>query len=364
MTNENIPNILQCPADFGGCGFWRILWPQIVMNMKGIAKVSHLSFVNRDFLHYNYIKALHVQRQVTDYQLDFYKKLVHLKKRMSFKLVYESDDIIFAEDIPDYNPAKEKIMNIGNCAKDIMELCDEVTVSTPFLRDYYLKKTSQKKITVIPNAPPLFWIGNYYDEEELLKNYRAHRKKPRIIYAGSAGHFHYSKEGKSIPDDFTHVKEAVMSNADRYRWVFVGGFPTSLLQEVKAGLIEYHPWQSIDKYPKFLSMLEGNMWVAPLQENDFNRAKSDLKFLEASALGLPIACQDMSTFAVAPIRFKTGEEMIKRLDETLESEETFLKASRKARSLVENRWLERDENIGKYLDVYCRPFGDPMRKYV
>lgn len=364
MADENIPYVVQSPGDFGGCGFWRMLWPQIVMNMKGIARVSHESFLNREFLHYNFLTALHIQRHITENQLEFYKKLVHLKKRMNFKLVYESDDILIAKDIPDYNNAKRKIIDIGDFAKDIIALCDEVTVSTPFLRDYYLKETSQKNITVIPNAPPEFWIGHFYNEKTLLKNYKTHKNKPRIIYAGASGHFHYSEDGRVIPDDFTHVKEAVMSTADRYKWIFVGGFPTSLVSLVKAGIIEYHPWQTLDKYPKFLASLEASMCIAPLLENDFNKAKSDLKFLEASCLGLPVACQDISTFAVAPIRFKTGEEMIKRLDETLESEETFLKASRRARALIEHRWLERDENIGKYLDVYCFPFGDPRRKYV
>lgn len=364
MKEEIKPSVVQWPADYYGCGFWRMLWPQIVMNMKSIAQVTHQSLIDRDFLHYTLINVLHIQRQVTDGQLEFYKKLVQLKKRMNFKLVYESDDIILAKDIPEYNPAKKKIIEIGDFAKDIIALCDEVTVSTPFLRDYYLKETGQKNITVIPNAPPEFWIGHYYDEKKLLEDYRAHKAKPRILYAGSAGHFHYSPDGKEMPDDFTHIKEAVMSNAHRYKWVFVGGFPTSLLNLVKMGIIEYYPWQTLDKYPKFLASLQASMWIAPLMENDFNQAKSDLKFLEASCLGLPIACQDMSTFAVAPIRFKTGEEMIKRLDETLESEETFLRESRRARALIENRWLERDENIGKYLDVYRYPFGDARRKYV
>lgn len=363
MQEKKTPYIIQYPADFYGCGFWRMLWPQYLMNMRGIARVCHSQMFIRDFLHYHSATAVHLQRQTKETQFNFFKRLKQIQKRMKFRIIYESDDIVFAKDIPDYNSAKKEIEADGDFAGEIMELCDEVIVTTPFLREYYLQKTSQKNITIIPNYPPLFWIGDHYSEELILRNYRTHKAKPRILYAGSATHFARSPDGE-IPDDFTHVKEAIMATVDKFRWVFVGGFPTALLQEVKAGFIEYHPWQSLDNYPRFLAKLQINMWIAPLHDNQFNRAKSDLKFLEATSLGHPIACQDMSTYAVAPIRFKTGEEMVKKINETLENEETFLAASRKARALIETRWLERPENIGKYLDVYCHPYGDTLRKYV
>ncbi len=361
---KKVPYIIQYPADYAGCGFWRMLWPQLMMNMKGIATVCHSQMFIRDFLHYNFATAIHVQRQITPFQLTFFKKLHALKKRMNFRLIYDIDDIIFPDDIPDYNDAKEKIKQAGFYAKEIIELCDEMTVSTPYLRDYYLNKTNQKNITVIPNYAPLFWLGDHFSEELLIRNFRMHKKKPRILYAGASSHFHVPAKGEQIPDDFTHVKDAIMANADQFKWVFVGAFPRSLCQHIKAGIIEYYPWKTLDEYPRFLSKLEINMCIAPLQENDFNRGKSDLKFLEATALGLPIACQDLCTYSVAPIKFSSGEDMIKKIRETLETEDTFLEASRRARVLIEGRWLEREENIGKYIDVYTYPYGHPMRKYV
>ena len=364
MSEKKLPYIIQYPADYGGCGFWRLLWPQLIMNMKGMANVAHTQMFIRDYLHYSRAVAVHIQRQTRDVQLMFFKKLHELKKRMDFRLIYDIDDIVFSEDIPDYNPVKKKLLDQGSSTKEIIEICDEMTVSTPFLRDYYLKKTGQKNITVIPNYPPLFWIGDHFSEELILRNYRVHKGKPRILYSGGAAHFHFSTTGEEIPDDFTHVKEVIMANADKYKWVFVGGFPKSLFHQIKAGIIEYHPWQTLDNYPRFLAKLEVNMCIAPLQENDFNRGKSDLKFLEATALGLPVACQDICTYSVAPIKFRTGEDMLKKIRETLETEETFLAASRRARILLEGRWLEREENIGKYFDVYSHPYGHPMRKYV
>ena len=365
MEEKNLPNILQYPADYGACGFWRMLWPQLILNMKGKAAVTHSNLYIRDLIHYTRATAVHIQRSMKPAQYSFLEKLHDIKQRMKFKLIYEADDIIFPEDVPDYNLGKYELLKSPGFAKEIIELCDEVTVTTPFLREYFLKKTNQKSISVIPNFPPLFWIGDHFNEELILRNYRAHKERPRILYAGSYNHFNF-EEGyaQNIPDDFSHVRDVIMATASDYKWVFVGGFPRSLSELVQRGKIEYHPWQTIDSYPRFLAKLQINMWIAPLIENDFNRAKSDLKFLEATALGHPIACQDISTYAIAPIKFKTGEDMLNRIEETLECEEFFLNSIRRARNLIEARWLEKEENFGKYLDVYCHPYGDSMRKYV
>ena len=40
-----------------------------------------------------------------------------------------------------------------NC-QEIMSLCDEVTVTCPFMKQYYMEKTGHKHVTIIPNFPP------------------------------------------------------------------------------------------------------------------------------------------------------------------------------------------------------------------
>lgn len=146
---------MQCPADYG-TSFWRLLWPQLIINMRGLARVGHSQMFIRDLLQYRAATAIHIQRQTKLSQLDFFKKVHDIKKRMSFRLIYDIDDVIFTQDMPDYNLAKRELLDQGVYAKEIMELCDEITVSTPFLRDYYLKNTNQKNISVLPNCPPPF----------------------------------------------------------------------------------------------------------------------------------------------------------------------------------------------------------------
>jgi hypothetical protein len=104
------------------------------------------------------------------------------------------------------------------------------------------------------------------------------------------------------------------------------------------------------------------MLIAPLQDNTFNKAKSDLKYIEACCYGLPVACQDMCTYGNAPIRFKTGDELIDQIRSTLKSRNKYMKISDAARKVADSRWLELDCNIDKYMELYKHPYKHSERK--
>ena len=106
------------------------------------------------------------------------------------------------------------------------------------------------------------------------------------------------------------------------------------------------------------------MFIAPLSDNNFNKAKSDLKYIEASALGIPIVCQDICTYENAPIKFKTGDEMIDRIKEVLGDERRYIKESVNGRNVAESRFLETEENLYQYYDNYMYGRSDSRRKYL
>ena len=62
-------------------------------------------------------------------------------KEFGFSICYEIDDVLVYDEIPKYNIAKEAFNpeRIGNTTKEIMDLCDIITVSTEELRDLYHK---------------------------------------------------------------------------------------------------------------------------------------------------------------------------------------------------------------------------------
>ena len=358
----HLPRAINYLADYSGCGFWRLIWPGHLLCAHQKAVVHASTVMCFDPRWYTNTKAIRIQRQATGQQRQFYEFLKDLSNKMGFRMIYEIDDIMFHEDIPEYNKFKPAFKNeeIRNNAIAMMQMSDEITVTCDYMKDYYQKKTGNQKITVIPNYPPKWWIGNFYNEKKISRDFDDHRKKPRILYAGSGAHFDVENRVNQ-DDDFRHVLEAIVKTKDKYQWVFLGAFPLALRPYVQQGVFEYRPWASLYNYPEAIYKLNINMMVAPLQDNTFNRAKSDLKYIEACSLGLPIACQDMCTYANAPIKFKTGDEMIARIDETLEKKSRYMTICQRARSYAESRWLENDDNINKYVELYTLPYAHPNR---
>jgi hypothetical protein len=358
-----LPRFLNYYADYSGCGHWRMIWPEQVLNAHSKAVIHGTTVMNLDPRYYIMTKSVRIQRQATKQQLEFVKHLKEISKQNNMRLIYEIDDICFEEDIPDYNKYKPAFANpeIRESAQQIMSLCDEITVTCNFMRDYYISKTNNKNVTVIPNFMPKFWIGNHYNLTKNMNNLEAYKRKPRILYAGSGAHFDVENRVKQ-KDDFYHVNEVIRKTINKYQWVFLGAFPLPLLDLVKSGKIEFHQWKRLFEYGEAISDLNINMMVAPLENNTFNKSKSDLKYIEACAFGLPIACQDMVTYENAPIKFKTGDEMIQQIDNTLKDTSKYKSICKKARQYAETRWLESDANIDCYLEMYNTPYGDPTRK--
>ena len=361
----NIPRVLQYYADYSGCGFWRMIWPEHLLNAFNHFTVHGSTVMNLDPRYYVNVKAVRIQRQATSHQLQFVKFLKEVSKQVGFRIIYEIDDIVFSEDIPEYNKYKPAFTDpeIRKNCQEIMSLCDEVTVTCPFMKRYYMEKTGHKHVTIIPNLPPKFWLGHFYDERAISANYDTYKKKPRILYAGSGAHFDVDNRVNQN-DDFAHVIEAIAKTVDKYQWVFLGAYPLPLKNLIQSGKIEFHPWANLYFYGEKIKNLRVNMMVAPLQDNNFNKSKSDLKLVEANCFGIPIACQDLCTYEDAKFKFKTGDEMIAQIDDVLSKKGRYMNLSAKARSDANKRWLENDENIAYYQELFSYGYGDPRRKYL
>ena len=357
-----LPRFLNYYADYSGCGHWRMIWPEQVMNAHNKAVVHGTTVMNVDPRYYTQTKAVRIQRQATPQQLEFVKFLRKLADANNFRLIYEIDDICFHEDIPEYNKYKTAFTDpkIRQSAQEMMEICDEITVTCPFMRDYYASKTNNKNVTVIPNFMPKFWIGGKSDINRTMESYEKNKRKPRILYAGSGAHFDVENRTK-FRDDFEHVNDVIRRTVDKYQWVFLGAHPLPIRDLIQNGKIEFHPWKRLYEYGQGLYDLNVNMIVAPLQDSTFNKAKSDLKYIEACALGLPIACQDLCTYENAPIKFRTGDEMIDQIENTLKDRKRYKSLCKKASQYAETRWLEDDINIDCYTELYQYGVGDPKR---
>jgi glycosyltransferase involved in cell wall biosynthesis len=363
----SLPRYVNYLADYSGCGFWRILWPENLINATGAGCSTSLTAMVFDPRWYTGVKCVKVQRQASSDQREFIKYLKSIQPQHGFKLVYEVDDVVFREDIPDYNKFKFAFDNdeIRNNCIEIINLCDEVTVTCDYMRKLYQERTGKKEITVIPNFVPYSWMGHQYNKNRIWNNYDKNKKKPRVLYTGSGAHYDVDNKNGGI-DDFSHVVELVKKTVDKYQWVFVGAFPPSLLPFVQSKKIEFHNWQSLADYPDFINSLNAQVMIAPLLDNSFNRSKSDIKFIEACVLGLPCLVQDMETYKNAPefLKFKTGEDLEQKLESILKNKAQYYRNTELFRHIGMQRLLESKENIGCHLEVLNTPYGSPERKYL
>jgi hypothetical protein len=368
-AEEDMSRYVNYLADYSGCGHWRILWPEAAINARGDGMSQSTTAMVVDPKWYQGVKVVKVQRQASSNQLEFIKHLKRIQQEFGFKIMYEVDDVVFREVIPDYNKFKfafdtEEIRQ--NCV-EIINLVDEVTVTCDFMRKLYIEKTGQEKITVIPNFIPNGWMGQLFNPREIERNFDQNKRKPRILYTGSGAHYDVDNKtgGK---DDLSEVRDFIRKTVDKYQWIFVGAFPPQLADLVQQQKIEFYNWQTLLKYPYFINSLRAQLMVAPLQVNDFNRAKSDIKYIEGCILGIPCLCQNMETYNNAPnqLKFSTVEEFEEKIARILnpKKKNKYMQNVHKLRQIGEQRILELDPNIGAYLESLNTPYGSPERKFL
>lgn len=349
---QDLPRIVNYLADYGGCGFYRILWPEIEINLSGKAISQSNTCMVFDPRYYEGVKMVRMQRQATGDQLKFVQLLKQYQKQFNYKIVYEVDDVVFAEDIPNYNQFKFAFTppEIQQSIKEIILTCDQVTVTNKFMKELYEMRTGHKNVTVIPNFPPNAWIGRLYDKQKVLRNFEVNQKRPRVLYPGSGAHI--DTEGRNGgKDDFSHVVSSIIKTRKKFEWVFVGAFPLALKPYIISGEIKFIPWVSLKEYPQKIVDVCANVVIAPLVDNNFNRSKSDIKFIESGMLGLPAICQDLCTYENSFHKFRTGDEMIQQIEAVTKSVQTYSQHSLRARKVAETRFIELDSNYTQFLSL-------------
>ncbi len=359
LPGHGLNRALNYHADYGGCGFWRMIWPEISINgyQKGV--IMGMTTMIGDANYYKTgLKCVKFQRQATPQQLEFFKYVKNLMNDTGGKVVYEVDDIIFKEDIPDFNRCKEAFLDdrIADSVLKMMSIADEITVTCDYMKQYYINKTSNTNIRVIPNYPPKYWGNRFYDINKLERRYNEHKKRPRIGYCGSGTHFDIQNKTNQL-DDFAHVVDHIIATRNKFKWVFMGGFPLKVKPFIDSGVMEYVNWRPILEYPAGIDDLDVSCVIAPLLDCTFNRAKSNIKYLEPAMLGIPAVCQNMVTYKDCPIKFTTGEEMISQIEELLKDKSHYLNMCKRVRKYAESMWLE--DNIDQHLEVYFKSANEP-----
>lgn len=252
-------------------------------------------------------------------------------------IVSEIDDNILST--PGYNPANSVYQpgsHFRALAVEQFKLSDAMIVSTPYLQEVYADLNAN--IHVVPNSLDFRIWDN-------LKH-RANKDCVRIGWAGGASH----------EDDLRLIEPVVRRILEKYpeaRFCFVHGIPKFLrgIDRVE----EFHDFTRIDRYPQALASRSFDIGLAPLVDNAFNRAKSNLRWLEYAGLKVPCVASKVGHFAETITHAEDGmlcegeDEWIKSISWLIEDA-----ASRRRMGKAANQKARRQFNVDANVFDYAK----------
>jgi glycosyltransferase involved in cell wall biosynthesis len=205
-------------------------------------------------------------------------------------LVFDHDDDYFSLRPSDLNPgfgSYERFVEHNLPAVErILRSSDLVTVSVPHLAEQYRQHTD-KPVVVLPNTI-----------DGVLLDVPQRRREPgeqlRVGWSGSPSHeIDWRQEAPGIAHGLRKTGA---------RLVLMGYDPRHI---VKHPDNEHHPWKrNLDEY--YLVLTTYHVAICPLIDDLFNRSKSPVKALEASALGIPVIASAARPYQDFVIHGETG----------------------------------------------------------
>jgi hypothetical protein len=365
LPGHGLPRAVNYLADYGGCGYYRCMAPNFLLNLHQKAVIIESTAMIVDPRFYAGVKAIKFQRQATPHQRDFVKHINEVRKQTKSKLIYEVDDVVFIEDIPLYNRNRDAFASkeIQDSIKEILSMMDEITVTCEYFRDFVINKTGLKNVSYVPNYLMKWWFDRYYNLGTLVKNYEKNKKKPVIAIFASGTHVDVANRVNG-DDDFAAVVNVIERTRKDFNWHFYGSFPFALKPYVQNGDIKYFPWVQLPDFAQTVANSGAQLTFAALQDNHFNRCKSNIKLIEAGAVGIPCVCPDMITYKDAFLKYKTGSEFIDVIKSALKNQTVYADLCKKSRAYADNFWLDDEKNLMKYHEAYFTPFGSKERKFL
>jgi GT2 family glycosyltransferase/SAM-dependent methyltransferase len=255
----------------GGAGDYRVKQPFSSLAKSGLALCEvgsqHLNITELERMSPDTVV---VQNAISDKEIELLQ--IYREFKPEVQVVFMLDDLL--HDLPEkssqYRRMKAAYRDARSRLRNVLGYCDRLIVSTEPLAEMCADMIDD--IEIIPNRlQKEKWLG--------LQSLRQQSSKPRVGWAGAQQH----------QGDLELIIDVVKETANEVDWVFFGMCP----DEIKPYIREEHQFVDIELYPQKLASLNLDLAIAPLEDNDFNRAKSNLRLLEYGIMGWPVICSDI-----------------------------------------------------------------------
>ncbi|MCX6705411.1 MAG: glycosyltransferase, partial [Candidatus Woesebacteria bacterium] len=199
-----------------------------------------------------------------------------------------------------------------------------------------------KNIYVLPN----FMDVDLWKKAEKVDNGNI----VKIGWSGSTTHYDDLKE-------VVEVLEDVVAEYPNVRLRFTGYYPEKLFSRIPKDRIEVGLSQPFDSYYKVLEPVDIN--IAPIADTRFNEAKSAIKFLEASMVGIPTVASKVGPYKDAIIHGETGfvakkyNDWRKSLGRLVENAKDRKEIGNNAKEYTMKNWTF-DTNIWRWREAYMK----------
>jgi glycosyltransferase involved in cell wall biosynthesis len=248
-----------------------------------------------------------VIQRVNPYSNNILKKA----KKHNIKVVYESDDDFL--DISHDNPSYNYILGNFDHILKLVNNSDKLVVSTNELKNRF-NKLGLDNVEV---------IKNYYVEDALpLKPFTFRGENHlKIGYFGTLTH---DNDLEFIRNVIVRVKDIFSKKGVSVIFEIAGASIDDSVDWFNVRKIPYYPMSLRTFYEWLGKNSDWDVGIIPLVDNNFNRCKSELKYIEFSALGVPVVASNINVYNEVIVDGVTGylasneEEWIDKLSILLE----------------------------------------------
>lgn len=327
LPGRPLPVVMASHSDWHGCGHYRVIHPFHALE----SQLSLEGGLTSGIFHFADVARIQPSAIViqgawgSELALDC---IARYREVSDARIVLEFDD--FLPNVPTRHEHR-RLFSRNPIAKmrRVIEQADWLVVSTPVLAEEY--SAYHRDIRIAQNGLlPDWWSG--------LQSQRRAGKKMRVGWAGGSSH----------AGDLAQIRALVKDMENEVEWVFMGMKPDGVR-------CEYHEAVPIAQYPQKLASLNLDLAVVPLEMNQFNRSKSNLRLLELGACGVPVICTDIDPYrGELPVlrvdnRYQDWAQAIRSM---VSEPEALARAGDELRESILRDWMLQDDFLSQWRNAW------------